>query len=248
LATRAGGITGASRQRARPTSVDGSELRRRLASVFLSFQPGDLEGGRLLLQRRVINSLSTMDSSDVNKMLRDTVWPALKVEGFERRTTRTAWRDRPDQVDVVNFQSFNAYNAAVLNVTTYSFQINLAIHPRCRTTPSTPTKDRNLRPQEYACDFRHQLQGIAGYPGTSRAILWPIREDGSDLATVVQAATQKLLDDGMPWFRQLDGIEALLGAARETPMDMSATWGMGNFGSPHRVDLVASLEEAARAL
>jgi uncharacterized protein DUF4304 len=197
---------------------------------------------------RAITSLRTVDSSDVNKMLRRTVWPALKVQGFERRTTRTAWRDRPDQVDVVNFQSFNAYNAAVLNVTTYSFQINLAIHPRCRTTSRIPAKDGHLRPHEYACDFRHQLRGIAGYPGTSRPILWPIRQDGFDLADVVQAAAERLLDEGMPWFRQLDGIEALLRTAREEPMDMSATWGMGNLGSPHRVALIASLEQAARSL
>ena len=194
-----------------------------------------------------LNSLLGVDSSDVNKMLRSTVWPALKDQGFQRRTARTAWRDRPDQVDVVNFQSFNAYNAAILNVTTYSFQVNLAIHPRCRTTSRTPTKGGQLRPREYACDFRHQLAGIASTPGAERAILWPIREDGSDLGDVVSAAADRLLADGMRWFQQLDGIGALLQIAREMPMDMSTTWGMGNLGSPHRAALIASLEAAAAA-
>jgi hypothetical protein len=75
-----------------------------------------------------------MTSQDVNRALREVIWPALKGNGFGAGTARTAWRDRPDQVDVVNFQLFNAYNAEVLRVTTYSFQVNLGTYPRCRAT------------------------------------------------------------------------------------------------------------------
>jgi len=187
-----------------------------------------------------------MDSSDVNKRLRADVWPALRDHGFDRRSSRTAWRDQPDQVDVINFQSFNAYNARVLNITTYSFQINLGVHPRCLTTDAIPSKDGLLRPLEYHCDFRYSLTGPFKAPGTTRGTLWRIDEHGSNLAEVVDQARAALLADGLWWFEALSGLDALLRTARESPENMDEVWGMGNIGSPHRLDLVKRLERASR--
>ncbi|HEV2771164.1 MAG TPA: hypothetical protein VGV40_13355, partial [Solirubrobacteraceae bacterium] len=99
----------------------------------------------------------TLTNKDVNRALREVVWSALKTEGFERRTGRTAWRDRPDQIEVVTFWSHNAYNAGVLRINTLSFQLQLGVHPRCRTDEHTPVKEGLLRPKEAACDFRLTL-------------------------------------------------------------------------------------------
>jgi len=70
----------------------------------------------------------------VNRALRQVVWPTLKEEGFVRRTPRTAWRDSPEQIDVINFWAHNVYNAGVLGVTTSSFQLQLGVQPLCRTS------------------------------------------------------------------------------------------------------------------
>jgi hypothetical protein len=64
-----------------------------------------------------------LTSKDVDRALREVVWPALKPEGFNRRTGRTAWRDRRDQIDVVTFWSHNSYNAGVFRINTLSFQL-----------------------------------------------------------------------------------------------------------------------------
>ena len=52
-----------------------------------------------------------MDSREVNRVLKRVVWDELKGHGFVERTGRTAWRRRERTIDVVNFQSFNAYLA-----------------------------------------------------------------------------------------------------------------------------------------
>jgi hypothetical protein len=186
-----------------------------------------------------------MNSQEVSRALRQIIWPALKDHDFNARTARTAWRDRPDQVDVVNFQSFNAYNAGVLHVTTYSFQVNLGTFPRCRATDRTTRKAGDLRPAEYQCDFRHQLRKALVQPETDRRTLWFVDSDGSNLAEVIFGARSALLVEGLAWFERLEGLSNLLRTARAAPEDMDDTWGMGNFGSPHRLELVSALEAAA---
>lgn len=46
---------------------------------------------------------STIDSREVNRALREIVWPTVKAFEFSRRTQRTAWRDRAGAIQVVNF-------------------------------------------------------------------------------------------------------------------------------------------------
>ena len=186
-----------------------------------------------------------MTSQDVNRALREVVWPALRDCGFSARTARTAWRHRADQIDVVNFQSFNAYNASVLNVTTYSFQVNLGTFPVCRASDRTRRKDGALRPEEYGCDFRHQLRKTITQPETDRETLWFVSADGSNLAEVISDAKSALEVDGLAWFDRLEGLHNLLRTARAVPENMAETWGMGNLGSPHRIELVSALETAA---
>lgn len=52
--------------------------------------------------------------------IRVEVRPLLIAAGFVRSTDRTYWRYHVDRVDVINFQSFNSYNAAALGITTVS--------------------------------------------------------------------------------------------------------------------------------
>jgi hypothetical protein len=187
-----------------------------------------------------------LTNKDVNRALREVVWPALKTEGFERRTGRTAWRDRPDQIDVVTFWSHNAYNAGVLKINTLSFQIGLGVHPRCRTDEHTPLKDGLIRPQEAACDFRLTLVKPFRQDETDRPEIWFVRSDGSNLQAIVEAARDYALTAGFAWFASLDGVERMLEVARHEPLSLYTAGGMGNIGSPHRLSIIADLEAATR--
>jgi hypothetical protein len=187
-----------------------------------------------------------LTNKDVNRALREIVWAALKQEGFDRRTGRTAWRDRPDQVDVVTFWSHNAYNAGVLRINTLSFQLGLGVHPRCRTDEHTPVKDGLLRPQEAACDFRLTLVKPFHQRETERPEIWFVREDRANLQAVVEAARDHLFSEGLAWFASLDGVDRMLEVARNEPLSRYTAGGMGNIGSPHRLSLIADLDAASR--
>ncbi len=96
-----------------------------------------------------------MDSKNVNREIKSTVWASLKTRGFDNFSTRTAWRHHADRIDVVNFQLFNSYNASAIGCTTFSFAINLGCylpyipdqygpgHVNRRTTSYFP-KNRNV--------------------------------------------------------------------------------------------------------
>ena len=58
-----------------------------------------------------------MDSKVVSKAIATQVWPAMEELGFSRRSTRIAWRDHEDRIDVIHFRSFNSHEAGVLGVT-----------------------------------------------------------------------------------------------------------------------------------
>ena len=102
-----------------------------------------------------------MDSKVVNREIRDRIWPKLREHGFGTFSSRSAWRYGPDRIDIVNFQSFNAYNAGVIGCTTFSFVVNvgcylLAILPRFEPSRIKENKG-HLMPEDYACHFRAQL-------------------------------------------------------------------------------------------
>jgi len=187
-------------------------------------------------------------NKDVNRALREVVWPALKREGFGRRTGRTAWRDQPDEVDLVTFWSHNAYNAGALRINTVSFQLHLGVHPRCRTSEETPVKNGSLRPQEAACDFRRILLKPFQQDETNRPEIWFLRSDGSNLQEVVKAARDLLLSEGLAWFDSLKGVDRMLQTALHEPLTRETPGGMGNLGSPFRQRLIADLEAAAKGL
>lgn len=189
---------------------------------------------------------TVLANKDANRALREVVWPALKGEGFDRRTARTAWRDHPDQIDVVTFWSHNAYNAGVFRINTISFQLHLGVHPRCRTSDRTPVKDGLLRPQEAACDFRRILVKPFEQDETDRPEIWFVRSDGSNLQEIVEAARDLLLSEGLTSFASLNGVERMLETARHEPLTVYTAGGMGNIGSPHRLSLIADLEAAKR--
>jgi MalT-like TPR region len=171
----------------------------------------------------------------VNRALRNVVWPALSREGFTRRSERTAWRDRPDQIDVVRFWANNAP----------SFQIELGTLPRCCITQDIPTRDGLPSPDEAFCEFRTALRKREPHAEAPRDSLWFISADGSNIAEVVEHARAVLLDDGMSWFSALDGLERMLAVARSP--DDTGEWLIARPGSPARKALVATLEEATEA-
>jgi len=210
---------------------------------------------RLAFSRPVEHSTcgDRMDSKDVNRAIRSRIRPLLKAAGFDRFTSRTAWRFCGPAIGVVNFQSFNSYIASGVGCTTFSFAINLGCHytflPEFGTSK---LYDRNNRPQEYHCAFRRALRKSLAQPNFPRPDIWLVEADGSNLSACIEDAAGILEHDAKPWLDRLkDAREALrIAAADSEKFDSSGptgTWGFGRKDSPMWQHVIQYLSAALNA-
>jgi hypothetical protein len=189
-----------------------------------------------------------MDSRVVNRRIKTDIWPLLREHGFSHFTSRTAWRYLPEQVHVVNFQSFNAHQAGVMNITTFSFHLNLGVY--LAAIPSQYGKDVPLRngqpaPAEWACHLRRML----GKPIVQRTLesaarpdvgrdnwrwYWIVDGEGTNLGELMDAARAALGSQALPWFARFTDPREVLRTLVEEEDSIPDTWGFGRLGSPSR--------------
>jgi len=175
-----------------------------------------------------------MDSKTVSKEIRRRIWPLLKEHGFTRFSSRTAWRDSDGKIDVINFQSFNKYNADVMDVTPFSFAVNLG----CFLTyvpPKWPpkTKDGHIVPHEAECNFRRCLRRALVQPGNKQDGVWSVDDHGKNLLWCIQDVAGQL-PDVLGWFKRLGDRDEVLRLLLEDDEDMDVLWGVGRRPSPNR--------------
>jgi hypothetical protein len=185
-----------------------------------------------------------MDSKVVNRYIRELIRPELKATGFSKFTTRNSWRYRGNVVDVINFQSFNSYNADVMGVTTYSFGINLGSFHL-----DIPTEHGNIKsksdlpcPEEFQCPFRGGLQRTFEQCELERRDIWFIKPDGSNIEECILDAKDQILNRGLDWFKNLDTKEAIRDILISKPESMDELLGFGRNPSPRRSYLLGYVE------
>jgi hypothetical protein len=174
-----------------------------------------------------------MDSRLVNKEVRQVVWSQLDHVGFETRTARTAWRHWHDGVDVVNFQSFNAYQASVLGCTTFSFAVNLGVHLSYIPYFMTVKEREGMSlPQKYECHIRRSLGKTLRQPEVDREEIWFVADNGSNLSATVADASS-VIHESLGWFERLRDPEEVL-RILVGEEERARQWGFGAPGSPVR--------------
>jgi hypothetical protein len=176
-------------------------------------------------------------SKDVDKLIRAEVWPFVRDLGFVVRG-RTARRYGPDAVEVINFQSYDAHQATVLGITTYSFQVNLGVWPAFLPGADAMRRDDHGRPlvNEYECLFRHHVEPTIEAPPRKRSLnpfafrplpkptgTWSVTE-GNARACVIDARAG-IESQGLPWLESRRTAEQMIAVAEE-------------FESPMREDLI----------
>ncbi|MHC4847356.1 MAG: DUF4304 domain-containing protein [Planctomycetota bacterium] len=177
-----------------------------------------------------------MDSKTVNKEIRRIVRPVLKEAGFTAFSGRNSWRYAEDRIDVVNFQSFNSYNAAVIGCTTYSFALNLGCYLEWLPDPNgfVPKEvGGRLRPEEYHCPLRGRLSRGFEQPEVDTEYLWYIDPEAKYLPQSMEDVIERLRAEGFAWFEQFVSPEAVL-RVFQGEEDMDRLWGFGNDPSPVR--------------
>lgn len=176
-----------------------------------------------------------MDSKVVSSAIKKYVHPFLKKNGFTEFTSRSAWRRTDDRIEVLNFQSFNAYKADIMGTTTYSFGVNLGSYLRCVPQDyPLKCKDGKLMPEEYHCHFRSQLARSFSQPELSRDDIWFIDPNGKYLETAFDDVVAQLPTAAFPWFESLRSDKDVLRVLLNEQETMFGLWGFGNFGSPKR--------------
>ena len=102
---------------------------------------------------------------DVNRSLGRLLWPALRANGFEDRTQRTAWRHREDGTDVVEIHSVGPLYDSV-GCTSFSFGAFVAASIDWAQPPQGQRDGKTYnRPHYWECDpFVRQLNKTLSQP------------------------------------------------------------------------------------
>jgi len=185
-----------------------------------------------------LDRTSTMDSKCVSKEIRRAIWPLLRESGFWRFTSRSAWRHSESRIEVLNFQSFNSYNAGVIGCTTYSFSVNLGIFLR-EVPPSyepvrIKTADEKPLPEEYECHLRGHLHRNFAQAECERRDIWYIDPNGRYLEKAIHDVRMAIVRDAFGWFESLRDSGEVLRVLTDEPEDMDHLWGFGRNPSPMR--------------
>jgi hypothetical protein len=187
-------------------------------------------------RRPLIQTLDIMDSNVVNREIKRFVWPLLKTAGFDTFTTRGAWRHGDDKIDVVEFQSFNKYNADIIGITTFSFAVRLGVLP-LYVPPQWPlkAKDGVLLPSESGCYFRGSLL-CSLQSDINEKTIWSVDPEGKNLSWCIQDVVNKT-PEMLNWFTRLSQKTEILRILLEDNEQMQELWGFGRNPSPIRAYL-----------
>jgi hypothetical protein len=179
-----------------------------------------------------------MDSKIVSAGIRSEVRPYVKKAGFSKFTGRNSWRFHDDRIEVINFQSFNSYNAGVIGCTTISFSVNLGIYfryiPDQYARCSNEANEPGFKPHEYACHFRGTLHRSFAQPELDRRDIWYIDSNGDYLEKSLHDVRMALGRDAMPWFDRFSDNREVLRTLLEDDEEMQVLWGFGRNPSPVR--------------
>jgi len=178
-----------------------------------------------------------MDYKLINKEIKRIIKPFLSKNNFVEFTSRSAWRYRNNQIDVINFQSFNSFLSQNLGCTTFSFSVNLGVYfkdiPAEQHSNNKKKKDY-LRPEEYECHFRNSLLKNLNQPELSRKDIWYIDEEGKYLEQSLIDVLQQMSNYALPWFDRFENKDEVLRTLLEDDEINDGTFGFGNNPSPIR--------------
>lgn len=201
---------------------------------------------------QVNKKMPLVSSQTVNKAIRQKIWPELKSASFRRFTARNAWRFEC-ALHVVNFQSFNSYNAHILGCTTFSFSVNLRLYFDFMPwggEGSTDCPDR--LPNEAKCVLHKSLRRRLPQPSNPDFRIWSVDPTGANTDLCVADALEVIKCEGLPWFAEFSKpLNALrlveMGEEQFDEFGPSGTWGYGRQGSPMRNQVVACLRRMLAA-
>lgn len=198
-----------------------------------------------------------MDSKVVNKAIKKEIFPFLKENGFSEFNSRNAFRLSEQQVDMINFQSFNSYLAYGVGCTTYSFAINFGVYYKCyEKTPwfngVIPSKQSEYIWMEYGRVKKTLSQAKLFHPygkhnGKDRGDTWYIKEDGSNLDEVIKNAKDNISKGGFKFFESKSNLSEVIKEYEKEAKERGMFWGAADKISTLALEL-EDIDKAIKAL
>lgn len=187
-----------------------------------------------------------MNSRDVSREIKEQIKPWLKEQGFQKITARNAWRTNEDTIEVLNFESFNSYNANVMGVTTFSFAVNLGVYYRFSNLCPWSNYELLDEPKYHECHAMRSVLKCMKQAETKSEAVWFIAEDGSNLAAAVTDAKEQIVSLAPSWYKELSNPERALDIFQNRPESYSKSAGLyerlGGLGySLSRAEIVSFL-------
>ncbi|MTH55359.1 hypothetical protein GKZ89_18350 [Bacillus mangrovi] len=168
-----------------------------------------------------------MESKDLNKELRDTLYPVLGECGFTKITSRGSWKYNDNCIWIMDYEPVGKRFSEGSGWPSMSLFINCAIYftfiPELNTEDVikqssdgqlTPRYNQSHLQETLLCNYnQNEYTNTLEIPADrGRNDIWWIEEDGSNLNHVINSLAEVISVDGMEWLREFSSEQHVLEA------------------------------------
>lgn len=194
-----------------------------------------------------------LTTKDVDRALRQEVFPHLKGIGFNRRKGLKLWRDNINSVDVIVFSHLSKYLAESVGTETLSLSIEVGRFLTNDVERELRCERETIMPDPSDCHFRGNLLKTIQQDHLERRDIWHIGPSDIGL-TEVMGDILKVIQASVPiWFDRVNDLHNLADflQSNETEWEEGVMI-FGGFGRPKSpvrlriLDLIHDLLSRAR--
>ncbi len=163
-------------------------------------------------------------SSEINKVFRQVISPALLDAGFSKTTARRSWKWLEDCVWVLEIRAVGKYFSDVTGWPPMSVGVWTGIYHEfipSVTGRATKNDDKGrLLPNEVECHSRSHLtctlnqstftKDFYNPAEQKRKDIWWIEHDISNIESVAENICLRFIEQGLPWYQKFTAPENLL--------------------------------------
>ncbi len=154
-----------------------------------------------------------IDSPEINKVIRKSLSPILKENGFNKVNTRNNWRWIDQCIWVLKVSAVGNYFSDVTGWSPMSIHVNLGIYYVFIPSEEDEIKkgiNGELLPKEYQCHLREELNckldqsnyisHLDSPAERNRNDIWWVEPDGSNIDEVIKDIGKSFVEDGLNWY------------------------------------------------
>ena len=151
-------------------------------------------------------------SPEINKVIRKSLSPILKENGFNKVNTRNNWRWIDQCIWVLKIGAVGNYFSEVTGWSPMSIHVELGIYYVFIPSIEEIKKGTNgeLLPKEYQCHLREELncnlnqsnytRHLDNPADRTRTDIWWVEPDGSNVNEVIEDIGKSFVEKGLNWY------------------------------------------------